>query len=63
MQNGIGSGVQVGRALRDPAENVKEFFPESGHGKHLVRPVAVQEKCLPEKGKVPVGYEEQKYNH
>lgn len=59
VQNGIGSGVEVGRALHHPGEDVEKALPAFAHGEHLVRCVAVQEKSLTKKRKVPVKDQEQ----
>lgn len=63
VEDGIGSGVQVRRALCDPGKYVKEFFPGFAHRKHFMRAIAVQEKCLSEQGKVPVSDEKQNNDH
>lgn len=49
VKDRISSRVQVGRTLRNPCKNVKEFLPEGIHGKHFMRGVAMKKEGLAEK--------------
>lgn len=59
----IGTGIQKRGALCNECEKIKEALPEFVHGKHLMRCIPVQEKCLTEKRKKPMDEEKDRYCH
>jgi hypothetical protein len=64
VQDGVGPGAQVRRALRDVCQQVEKPLPEFVHGEHFVGGIPVEEERLAEEGQVPVGDEECNYeNH
>lgn len=48
VQDSVCSGGKVRTALSNPGENVKKFFPELTHYKHLMGSIPVQKKTLTE---------------
>jgi hypothetical protein len=50
VHDGVGSGIQVRRPLREPGKDKKELFPEGVHCEHFVRPVTVMKKGLGKEG-------------
>lgn len=63
VENRIGSRRQIGTALPDPSEKIKEPFPESVHHKHLMGGISVEKKTLAKQGEIPVKQEEDNYDH
>jgi hypothetical protein len=63
VQNSISTGRQIGTALTNPGKNVKEFFPEFVHNKHLMRRISVKKEALAKEGEVPVQKEEDNEYH
>jgi hypothetical protein len=62
MHYTIAVWAQVVRTLKYPGENVKYLFGCLVHRERMVRRITMKEKCLEEKGEVPVRYKKAKNN-
>lgn len=63
VHDSISPGYQIGRALREVGDKVKNPLPHDMHREHLVRGVTVVKKGLKKNAGEPMAGEKIKYCH
>jgi hypothetical protein len=54
VKNSIFPGGQIRTSLTYPGKNVKEFFPEPVHHKHLMGGIPVKKETLAKEREIPM---------